>query len=76
VFLNLLGVTIFAALFLLTVRRGATDPECGMKVDRKKAFVSERDGRTVYFCSEHCQHAFESHLARSSSPRLGQTPSR
>jgi uncharacterized membrane protein YraQ (UPF0718 family)/YHS domain-containing protein len=58
--LDVLGVVVFAALLLLTARRGATDPECGMKVDRKKAFVSERDGRSVYFCSEHCQRAFES----------------
>ncbi|MEA2392066.1 MAG: uncharacterized protein QOK31_2175 [Solirubrobacteraceae bacterium] len=54
-FLNVLGVAIFAALFYLTFRRGATDPVCGMKVDRKKAVVSEHDGRTVYFCSEHCR---------------------
>ncbi|HEY8765327.1 MAG TPA: permease [Solirubrobacteraceae bacterium] len=59
-FLDVLGFVVFAALFLLTARRGATDPECGMKVDRKKAFVSERDGRSVYFCSEHCKHVFES----------------
>jgi uncharacterized protein len=58
-FLNVLGLVIFAGLFYLTVRRGATDPVCGMKVDRKKAYISERDGRTVYFCSEHCQHTFE-----------------
>src|SRR5438105_3361188 len=32
--LNVLGVAIFAALFWLTVRRGATDPVCGMQVDR------------------------------------------
>jgi uncharacterized protein len=58
-FLNILGLTIFAGLFYLTIRRGATDPVCGMKVDRKKAYISERDGRTVYFCSEHCRDAFE-----------------
>jgi uncharacterized membrane protein YraQ (UPF0718 family) len=33
-FLNLLGVAVFAALFWLTARRGETDPVCGMKVDR------------------------------------------
>jgi uncharacterized membrane protein YraQ (UPF0718 family) len=54
-FLNILGVAIFATLFYLTFRRGATDPVCGMKVDRKKAYVSEHDGRTVYFCSEQCR---------------------
>jgi uncharacterized membrane protein YraQ (UPF0718 family) len=29
-FLNVLGLVIFAALFWLTARRGATDPVCGM----------------------------------------------
>ena len=58
-FLNILGLAIFAGLFYLTIRRGATDPACGMKVDRRKAYVAERDGHTVYFCSEHCREAFE-----------------
>ena len=35
-FLNLLGLAIFAVLFWLTRRRGATDPWCGMKVDRSQ----------------------------------------
>src|SRR5450755_3187483 len=35
--LNLLGLAIFAGLFWLTARRGATDPVCGMTVDRDKA---------------------------------------
>jgi uncharacterized membrane protein YraQ (UPF0718 family)/YHS domain-containing protein len=60
-FLDILGLAIFSALFYLTMRRGATDPVCGMKVDRKKAYVSERDGRTVYLCSAHCQSTFETH---------------
>jgi uncharacterized protein len=58
-FLNLLGVAIFAALFSLTARRGATDPVCGMKVDRDKAVTKEFGGETYYFCSTHCLHAFE-----------------
>jgi uncharacterized membrane protein YraQ (UPF0718 family) len=57
--LNLLGVAIFAAMFWLTVRRGATDPVCGMKVDRAKAVTKEFGGRTYHFCSDHCLHAFE-----------------
>jgi uncharacterized protein len=57
-FLNLLGVVIFGALFWLTVSRGATDPVCGMKVDRSKAVTKTVDGETFYFCSEHCLHAF------------------
>ena len=58
-FLNLLGLAIFAALFYLTVRRGATDPVCGMKVDRARAVRSESGGQTHYFCSEHCRQEFD-----------------
>jgi hypothetical protein len=57
--LNLLGLAIFAALFYLTARRGATDPVCGMKVDRSRAVRKEIDGEVYYFCSDHCWHAFE-----------------
>ncbi len=57
--LNLVGLTIFAALFWLTARRGATDPVCGMKVDREKAIRREIDGEDVYFCSGHCAEAFQ-----------------
>jgi len=52
--LDVVALAVFAALMWLTVRRGATDPVCGMTVDRAKA-VTRRDGaRTLYFCSEHC----------------------
>jgi YHS domain-containing protein len=57
--LNVLGVVIFASLFWLTARRGATDPVCGMKVDRDKAIMKEIGGETYYFCSARCLHAFE-----------------
>jgi hypothetical protein len=57
--LNLLGVAIFAALFWLTVRRGETDPVCGMTVDGAKAVTSEFAGETHHFCSPHCRDAFE-----------------
>jgi YHS domain-containing protein len=57
--LNVLGLAIFAALFYLTARRGATDPVCGMKVDRSRAVLAEYGGRTYYFCSEHCRSQFE-----------------
>jgi uncharacterized protein len=57
--LNLAGVAVFATLFWLTARRGATDPVCGMKVDRAKAVTKTFDGQTFYFCSEHCRQAFE-----------------
>ena len=57
--LNALGLIVFAALFGLTMRRGATDPVCGMKVDRSKAHRLEHGGTTYYFCSEHCMHRFQ-----------------
>ena len=60
--LNILGAAVFAGLFWLTARRGATDPVCGMKVDREKAVIKEVGGRTYYFCSNHCLHAFEADL--------------
>jgi len=62
-FLNVLGIAIFAVLFWMTARRGATDPVCGMKVDKAKAVTAEIDGRTVYFCSEHCAHSFSAERA-------------
>jgi uncharacterized protein len=68
-FLNVLGVAIFAALFWLTARRGVTDPVCGMKVDRAKAVRVEVAGRTLYFCSEHCA---ETHRRRSPSQSASQ----
>jgi uncharacterized protein len=59
-FLNVLGLVVFAALFWLTQRRGATDPVCAMKVDRAKALTKEFGGETFYFCSANCLHTFES----------------
>ncbi len=34
------------------------DPVCGMTVDKAAAVHAERDGKTFYFCSEHCQQTF------------------
>ena len=33
----------------------ATDPVCGMAVEREKAVMGERDGITYYFCSRGCR---------------------
>ena len=65
--LNAVALGVFAALVYLTVRRGVTDPVCGMKVDRDKALRLEHAGRTYSFCSEHCRDQFES----SPEPYLG-----
>ena len=44
--LNALATIAFVALLWLTIRRGATDPVCGMKVDRSKALKLESEGRS------------------------------
>jgi uncharacterized membrane protein YraQ (UPF0718 family)/YHS domain-containing protein len=58
-FLDILATAIFLALFGLTMRRGATDPVCGMRVDRARGVRSDGGGHTHYFCSEHCRDVFE-----------------
>ena len=67
--LNLLGFAIFAAMFWLTQRRGATDPVCGMKVDRDKALSTEVGDETYYFCSADCRNAFDATAQYSSRRR-------
>jgi YHS domain-containing protein/uncharacterized membrane protein YraQ (UPF0718 family) len=54
--LNAIATVLFVALLGLTARRGATDPVCGMTVDRARAVTARHHGHTVYFCSEHCRH--------------------
>jgi len=34
------------------------DPICGMTVDQATALHAERDGKTSYFCSDHCRQEF------------------
>ena len=34
------------------------DPICGMTVDEATALHAERDGKTFYFCSDHCRKKF------------------
>jgi len=36
----------------------ATDPVCGMAVEREKAVVAQWNGRTFYFCSRGCRNEF------------------
>jgi uncharacterized protein len=62
--LNALATIVFLALFWLTWRRGATDPVCGMTVDRDKAPTTSSAAGTHYFCSEHCRRSFEEELRR------------
>ena len=62
--LNVVALAAFVALFWLTVRRGATDPVCGMTVDRAKAQTAMHAGVTHYFCSAGCRATFEGDPAR------------
>jgi uncharacterized protein len=57
--LNVLATVTFAALLALTARRGATDPVCGMKVDRARALTREANGHRSWFCSEGCAETFD-----------------
>lgn len=34
------------------------DPVCGMDFDPTAALHTERDGKTYYFCSDHCLQEF------------------
>jgi uncharacterized protein len=71
--LNILAAAIFVALFALTLRRGATDPVCGMTVDRGKALTAEHDGHVHVFCSEHCRHRFVAEPERYCSAHSAKT---
>ena len=53
--------TLAAGLLLwLTISRGATDPVCGMRVDRHLAeHHASHTGGTRYFCSAGCREAYE-----------------
>jgi uncharacterized membrane protein YraQ (UPF0718 family)/YHS domain-containing protein len=69
--LNILFTLVAATLILLTIRRGTTDPVCGMRVDRYATdHKLEHAGQTVYFCSAGCKHAFEGDPKRSEAPLL------
>jgi uncharacterized membrane protein YraQ (UPF0718 family)/YHS domain-containing protein len=64
-FLNLVFFGVAAALFGLTLRRGATDPVCGMTVDRHAGKpTATHGGHTYYFCSEGCRAKFEAEPER------------
>jgi uncharacterized protein len=65
--LNVLGVTVFAALWWLTQRRGVRDPICGMRVDRKKAVTRTSGSRTLSFCSESCAQKWDQAAVKASA---------
>jgi putative ABC transport system ATP-binding protein len=45
----------------------ATDPVCGMAVEREHAVSGERDGKTFYFCSRGCREEFVHGIPESES---------
>jgi YHS domain-containing protein len=58
--LNIIFLVVAAALFGLTLRRGARDPVCGMTVDRHKTpHRSVVDGHTAFFCGAGCKAKFD-----------------
>jgi uncharacterized protein len=65
-FTNLLGAAVFVALFALTMRRGATDPVCGMRVDKLAGVRVGRGAHTVYFCSQRCADSYAQSAQRAS----------
>jgi uncharacterized protein len=59
--LNILFTIAGAALVWLTIRRGAKDPVCRMRVDRyATSHRASFDGRTYHFCTASCKEEFES----------------
>jgi YHS domain-containing protein len=67
-FLNIFFLVVLACLWWLARNQQrfgggagyAIDPVCGMQVEVANASAhSERDGQTVYFCSDHCRERFE-----------------
>jgi uncharacterized protein len=67
-FLDLVFLLVAAALVVLTLRRGAKDPVCGMTVERQAGPTSVFGGRTFHFCSESCKQKFEAEPERYVDP--------
>jgi putative ABC transport system ATP-binding protein len=42
----------------------ATDPVCGMSVERERSVRAERDGQTLFFCARGCRDEFLGNLER------------
>ncbi len=57
---------------MTAIKSAAKDPVCGMTVDEATALHAERDGKTFYFCGDHCRQKFLSTPASSkSAPKSG-----
>jgi putative ABC transport system ATP-binding protein len=42
----------------------ATDPVCGMKIEKEKSLSAEWDGKVYYFCARGCQEEFIREIGR------------
>jgi uncharacterized protein len=68
--LDIVFFGIAAALVGLTLRRGVTDPVCGMTVDRHRTpHHSVFNTRTVYFCGPGCKRRFDADPAGATQGR-------
>ena len=64
-FLNIVFLAVAVVLVALTLRRGATDPVCGMRVDRHAGKpTSIHEAHTHYFCGEGCKARFDAEPER------------
>ena len=71
--LDFIALAAFAVLYWLYRNRErfgggaayAKDPVCGMQVEKAHPGATTRDdGRTVYFCSDHCRHKYDANPGR------------
>jgi uncharacterized membrane protein YraQ (UPF0718 family)/YHS domain-containing protein len=64
-FLNIVFLAVAVVLVALTLRRGAKDPVCGMRVDRHAGKPrSVHQGHTHYFCGDGCKAKFDAEPER------------
>jgi putative ABC transport system ATP-binding protein len=52
----------------------ATDPVCGMTVEREPEVSAERDGETFWFCSRGCREEFLGNLSGDGAAALARMP--
>ena len=76
--LNILFTIVGATLVWFTIRRGAKDPVCRMRVDRYATpHKASLDGSTYFFCTADCKEEFErnpDHYAHHARGTRGNRP--
>ena len=78
--LDVVSLVVLAGIVVLYRQRDrlgaggnlATDPVCGMTVDKSHpgAVLVADDGTTTYFCSDHCKHRYAATEPRSHPPAM------